>query len=336
VPESSCAEKQVQAATIGGLARQAIASACAQAEAIAAPGEVHSAFDKAWNLRLLPGSLISVVQHDVGCGPLFVVLTPDDSAILHACRPERGVPVRVRAQVLMVQTDAGHWLRIDLGSASNWWTPKHVANAVPPARLAENLEHAAAWLYAQQLLGGLCSFAPGKAGKLGITPISRAGERALAALEGAWRAVDSGDVSAAVEHLLTLVGLGPGLTPSGDDMLVGWFGALSLAEASYGGGWPWLGELQRGLAEGSQAGRTTELSQQWLNAAFVGQVPQRLSDVLCSLLATGPDDKTQGERKLETALSELTKLGATSGVDALAGGWLALSALLKAKGALAV
>jgi hypothetical protein len=39
---------------------------------------------------------------------------------------------------------------------------------------------------------------------------------------------------------------------------------------------------------------------------------------------------------LEAALARLTELGATSGVDALIGSWLALWALLKAKGVLAV
>ena len=107
------------------------------------------------------------------------------------------------------------------------------------------------------------------------------------ALEGARRALDASEVSAAVQHLLTVVGLGPGLTPSGDDMLLGLLGALHMAEASYRRKWSWLRDLRQGLAERCQAGRTTQLSHQWINAATAGEVPQRLSEVLCALLKAG-------------------------------------------------
>jgi len=333
VPGNSSAETLVQATSIGGMARHAIGLATAQPDANSVRGKVHSAFDKAWNLRLLPGSLISVVQHDVGCGPLFVVLTPEDSPILGACRPQRGVPMRVTAHALMVQTDASHSLRIDLSSASTWSTPKRVANVVSPADVAKNLQHTAAWIAARGKSGGLCAFDQGEDDVFGVTPVSCAGERALSALEGSWRALDAGEANAAAQHLLALVGLGPGLTPSGDDMLIGLLGALSLAEASYRCEWPWLGKLQQGLAQDCQPGSTTELSQQWLDAAIVREVPQRLSDVLCALLAAQPGEHEGDSRPLEAALARLTELGATSGVDALAGGWLALSALLPAPGA---
>lgn len=70
-------------------------------------------------------------------------------------------------------------------------------------------------------------------------------------------------------------------------MLLGLLGALHMAEASYRRKWSWLRDLRQGLAERCQAGRTTQLSHQWINATIAGEVPQRLSEVLCALLKAG-------------------------------------------------
>jgi hypothetical protein len=96
-----------------------------------------------------------------------------------------------------------------------------------------------------------------------------------------------------------LIGLGPGLTPSGDDYLGGVLVALRWLErgAQAESLWRWL--------EPRLPGRTSAISVAHLEAAARGQVHEALHDVLSAWHA--PD------------LARLDAVGHTSGWDALAG-----------------
>ena len=103
-----------------------------------------------------------------------------------------------------------------------------------------------------------------------------------------------------------LIGLGPGLTPSGDDYLGGvlvglrWLGRGAQANSL----WRWL--------EPRLAQRTSPISAAHLAAAAAGQVHEALHDVLDSLSAWETPDLLPG-------LAQLDAVGHTSGWDALAG-----------------
>jgi hypothetical protein len=103
-----------------------------------------------------------------------------------------------------------------------------------------------------------------------------------------------------------LIGLGPGLTPSGDDYLGGvliglrWLGRGAQADSL----WRWLAPR---LAE-----RTSEISAAHLAAAAAGEAHEALHQVLEDLSAWQPPDLLPG-------LARLDAVGHTSGWDALAG-----------------
>jgi hypothetical protein len=103
-----------------------------------------------------------------------------------------------------------------------------------------------------------------------------------------------------------LIGLGPGLTPSGDDYLGGvlmalrWLGRSSQADSL----WRWL--------EPRLAGRTSAISAAHLAAAAAGQVHEALHEVLENLSAWQVPD-------LLPSLAKLDRVGHSSGWDALAG-----------------
>lgn len=103
-----------------------------------------------------------------------------------------------------------------------------------------------------------------------------------------------------------LVGLGPGLTPSGDDYLGGvmiglrWLGRAQQAESL----WRWL--------EPRLAGATSPISAAHLAAAAQGEAHEALHRVLEDLSAWQTPDLVPG-------LADLDALGHTSGWDALAG-----------------
>ena len=110
------------------------------------------------------------------------------------------------------------------------------------------------------------------------------------------------EASACVGAVADLVGLGPGLTPSGDDFLVG---ALAALDA--------LGQTNiravLGRAVVAAADRTSPLSASLLRAAAAGHVSENLHTMVAALV-TGDAG---------AAMATAARIGHTSGFDALAG-----------------
>jgi hypothetical protein len=122
-------------------------------------------------------------------------------------------------------------------------------------------------------------------------------------------ATAAGDPDGCVRAGRPLLGLGPGLTPAGDDVLVGWLAGLW---ASGGQGRRLLAAVGRELAAAA-AERTGALSRAFLLAAVDGQAAEPVW-----AFVRQPD---------ETRVRALLALGASSGADLLAGYLLARHAL---------
>ncbi|NUW31031.1 DUF2877 domain-containing protein [Nonomuraea sp. SMC257] len=164
--------------------------------------------------------------------------------------------------------------------ASRWWDPAPPLGEADPAGLRE----AAA----------------------GLTP----GEPALAG-EPAVELLASGCASGRLLDVLTaaerLVGLGPGLTPSGDDVLAGLMVTLRLLGAATGAGRAvWLADWLAATVTYDARTRTTPLSATLLHCAALGQASPEVAAVLRALAGRGP---------VEPALRRLHGLGHTSGSD---------------------
>ena len=123
-----------------------------------------------------------------------------------------------------------------------------------------------------------------------------------AGLVDAWRACD---LPAVVSYAGGLVGLGPGLTPSGDDVLSGMLAAFRAL-----GGDAAFADATAAAVAALATGRTTSLSATLLRLAGAGQVAQEAAAVLRAL-ATG--------EALEPAVHTLLGIGHTSGADLAAG-----------------
>jgi Protein of unknown function (DUF2877) len=130
-------------------------------------------------------------------------------------------------------------------------------------------------------------------------PLSAHAQPALDALED-WIAGNSLDSSAE-----RLIGLGPGLTPAGDDYLGGVMVALHMLErgAQAGALWQWL--------EPRLAQRTHPISAAHLGAAAAGEAHEALHHCLSTLFQRNGDWKI--------ALEQLGGVGHGSGWNALAG-----------------
>jgi hypothetical protein len=120
-------------------------------------------------------------------------------------------------------------------------------------------------------------------------------------------------------ELASLVGLGVGLTPSGDDVLVGALAALDLVSACSPGARPLRQALVESLPLPLEA-RTTRLSAQMLRAAADGLYAEPVLDLLDALADGGASPA-----HVEHAAAALARLGHRSGRDTLLGIAAALS-----------
>ena len=130
--------------------------------------------------------------------------------------------------------------------------------------------------------------------------------RAAAAIAGLLGAHAGGDMRGVQGHAAALCGLGPGLTPAGDDWLAGWLVGLRLV--SPGSDLHGAGEAVLEAAEG----RTTMLSLAFLRCAARGEVAEPWHALLAALAAGTATN-------VETAAARVLCFGATSGADMLTG-----------------
>ncbi len=110
-----------------------------------------------------------------------------------------------------------------------------------------------------------------------------------------------------------LIGLGPGLTPSGDDVIAGMLIALHAT------GWRDDAEALAGFVGSAPAERTSSLSGAFLAAACSGLPSAAMHTAIAAMLAGDVD-------ALPAAMDRLTGIGHTSGWDMLAGAVLGLRA----------
>jgi hypothetical protein len=115
-------------------------------------------------------------------------------------------------------------------------------------------------------------------------------------------AVRAHDASAAAKACAGLVGLGNGLTPSGDDFLVGFSAGLRLI------GHPLAGAVAQSGAD-LAAGRTTDVAAMFHHYAARGEYSWRMHALLQRLV----DGPTAGD------IAEALAWGASSGADCLLG-----------------
>jgi uncharacterized protein DUF2877 len=131
-------------------------------------------------------------------------------------------------------------------------------------------------------------------------------------------ALEAGDRSGAAVAAASLIGLGPGLTPSGDDLLVGIEAALhAVAHPSAGFLTPALAEVETG---------TTEVAATLLRHAAAGEFAERLHALLSALLGSG-------DERVPAAIERAVAWGATSGTDCLLGVLIGLDVAAGVRGA---
>lgn len=266
-------------------------------------GVVQGSFRGAVNVLTADG-LFCLVPEAAGRGPLNVNVRLGKRRTMSSLGVEVGDRVRVEGEVL----DLGRAL-VSLASAERYAPSLRFARPVAPrAQVLENLEGARLTGLSSGNLSGLGRLlaAPKAKGRvLGVfaAAAARRIERLMATIR-------EGDYWLAKRAVVDLIGLGPGLTPAGDDMLAGMAIFMSLYSRNSGMKAPGLEALEEGL-RGSR-GKTTVLSEALLRQAAAGRGSEGVLG-LCEAVLTGTPDAVRLETK------RLLRVGATSGTDTLLG-----------------
>ena len=299
VPTPAPPGPRAVAASIGPIAARALRAG--------ATGSVRAVFERCFYLDLDSG-WTCIGPEELGAGPLNLACARWPAGSLRA-HLRCGDVAQIDAATLF----AGH-VAISLGDAAPW-LPERVGHW-DKASLGRGLAATDVALRALAPRDGLALLS-GEDGCCRAALLSTL-EAPLAHLDqvlAAPRAVEPPPID--VKRIAPLLGLGPGLTPSGDDYLGGLLVALSLVGRSGVRDHLWQALHPLAIA------RTTAISRAHLAAAAEGLGSAALHAALGAILS----GTTQ---RIAVACARLAGVGHTSGWDALAGALSVLRAVPRA------
>jgi hypothetical protein len=252
------------------------------------------------------GDLIAVITEDLPDGPLNL-------RIAATRMDDLGITMGQRWSISPDSLKSVNGLVIDVAK-TKIWRPKPLGTAVRLnlVRGLDTLQHQLTRCPTPEddLARLVLSDASGE------SPVERAAAPLIDKLQQALRLGFRGMAETDVEDVTDLIGLGPGLTPSGDDLLGGVLIAChQLHEKAVA--------KKLGDAILKSADRTNVISQAHLRAAAVGYGAAPLHDLLDAILRNDRPD-------IAKALDATAKIGHSSGFDALAGIILTLESYLAA------
>jgi hypothetical protein len=262
-------------------------------------GVVHSVFDQACNIQLDDGRLLALLVPSLGNVPHGARIAAP-AGFGFARHLVVGGPVACRADVLRMPG-----LSVDLGTAQPWRAELPAAAVdlrVPQVARASRT----AWQILNQRP---------RAGDAQVAALSRTVDRRAFRLASTTRHLHVHEATRAVE---ALIGCGPGLTPSGDDLIVGFLAGLW----STAGDDPAKRTFRQALcaAVGTAAEATGDISRAYLTHATRG----RFAEPLAMLAAGIGDGAPVGT--IERLIGGALCVGHSSGRDGVLGLLLGLAA----------
>lgn len=283
----------------------------------AGEGSVIAVFSRSFYVRLRD-DIVCFGPPGLGLGPLNVLCALPADLDWVELGVENGGPVMCGGTDIRI--GRSHFFRL---GATAW--RGQFPEPFPSAQTARGLQRLAASARRRQpgalgaVIAELCETSfPALQSQSPIDPLLSAAAPSIAALRRCVAAALAG-VSAPVPDVAPLAGLGPGLTPSGDDFLAGIMVGLHYS------GHPEIAarlaaQVLPAVTQGSNV-----ISAAHVKCAAQGQASKTLFDALGSL--AGADSE-----QLETRLDAVHAIGHTSGWDMLAGAVLACASVCAAMG----
>jgi hypothetical protein len=272
-----------------------------------AVGEVHSTFERVFNV-IISGELVGIARSDVPNGP-FILITEIEPNVNMQSLVDNGEKISVDEYLLSFEKG----LTLSMNRAEIW-SPRHgVKKPIDIGLVKRNL------LLVEEIascrnegvgqlvhhIENMISGAPFDNDQL--NRVSRIGLPNIVNLASA---VKSEDLDLVCRSAKKLIGLGQGLTPSGDDLLAGFMASLRWTVNSFHGDLDRVDRINQTIA--SVAEDTTMLSKQLLTLAAAGEVNEAVEGLLGAILSSHAEDVTIAAKKVSA-------IGETSGVDSIIG-----------------
>jgi hypothetical protein len=270
---------------------------------------VHSVFAHACNLVGSDGALLGIVTTAGGNAPATLVLGEPPEFEPFDALVSPGESATDADDVLQV----GQRLSLDLSGAL-LWLPATVVRTLPTEKVARRLLLASTGAVDAAPTGGLAALLP-EALSLATGSVEKPADGTTHDLVVSRARLLLANLAAAIRErrwtdtrvpARSLSGLGPGLTPSGDDLLAGL--ALGL-RASLG----MLPALFEAALTDAVVGRTTDLAAARVRHAAAGHPDERTHRLLVTLLMA------PSSTDLSPAVRSLLEFGHSSGADTLVG-----------------
>jgi hypothetical protein len=275
--------------------------------------EVVSVHRRVLNLRLDPGGLVSVGAREVSLAAGGVAIDLDAGvalADLGLAVGQQGTIDRHRLSIPAAR------LEIRLEGADRW-EPRPASPRVSAAALGRRAREARAVAIAEGRVPSLLPLLWWTDG----APEPGLMARAAGATSDLRRAAVTGEGARIEAAARRLAGLGPGLTPAGDDCLGGFAAAWALEAPALGLRLPGALAVLDALWRGASAG-ASHLGRAWLRHACRGEVAEPMGRFFTALF--GDEDS-----RLAEAVRGVLAMGATSGTDWMTGAVLGTDAVLE-------
>jgi len=250
------------------------------------------------------GDFICIGDPSIGRGPLNVELDHAGWMRLAAAVPPAGASVSIAQGAFRIGG-----LTLDTTSAE-LWRPAPWPSAARREGVLQSLQRVRHFAGGQAPVDGIARIVLGMAGEL-HSAFERIARPRVERLR-AWVTVGP-SASAGVRAPVDLLGLGPGLTPSGDDLLCGMLVALHA-----------VGKTDRARALYAEIAHAAPAATSPISGAFLRAAAEGLGcEALHAAIAAILEGQTEA---LAGRIEALGRIGHTSGWDALAGALLVLEA----------
>ena len=276
-------------------------------------GQVHSVFRRVFNVLTSNNQLISVVRGDVGKGPINIVTN------LPQCISMTSIGIRRNYEVLKVDDliiVGNNVLMISTKNAKQWKPRKEFrGNLLTIKKIIDNLTIVKEVTCSYGRFGGLAQLmeyvGDEHLEKFVSKKLNSFARMALPHLSRLLKAIRAGSSQDIERSAKKLIGLGPGLTPSADDMLSGLMISLALIAENLDVNTNFVSKVNKDITS-CIPGRTTLISQEFLMHAAVGEANEPILTLIEKILTAKPNE-------VENATKDVLATGDTSGTDIVLG-----------------
>ena len=271
-------------------------------------GFVHSTFNRTFNIKSFEnGDLYTIACRKLDNGPNTLIIDVDNMKLMEIEVNER---VRVEKNLMYI----GDKLIISIDKINKW---ESILPTYPNKveTLKQNLMKMKEYITIHGAGGGI------KKNDIPQNPfeteVSNMLEKRTLLL---FNELLNESISSALPHAVSLVGLGPGLTPSGDDFLTGLFTVFNMKNSPF---YPHRSFCEDVLKKANTL--TNDISYMTMKKAAIGKVRESIISLLSSLLVEDDDD-------LILSMNKLLNIGSSSGTDIAYGIVFGMEATIRAGG----